>query len=318
MDTAEIEVFLTLAEELHFGRAAERLLIPQPRVSRLLAALECRVGGVLFERTSRRVRLTPLGQRLRNQVTPGYAQFTAAIDDARAAARGITGVLRVGFTVTTGGEALTRLVDAFETRNRDCRVALFEHQAHADDWDLWGPLRRGESDVLVDWLAVDEPDLTAGPAIDHRARVLAVARRHRLAARESVSAEELALEQVARLPPSFPQAQYDAIIPPCTPLGRPIPRTEPVCSFHELPSLVARGQIVHPTMTGIPLLHRDDIALIPICDLPPMPLGLIWCTANENTRIRALAAAARALVPRALRAPGSPARTRRLPAGVTR
>ena len=127
----------------------------------------------------------------------------------------------------------------------------------------------------LDWLAVDEPDLTAGPAIDYRARVLAVARRHRLAGRRSVSAEELALEPTARLPPSFPRAQADAIIPPCTPSGRAIARTEPVCSFHDLPSLIARGKIIHPTMAGVSLLQRDDIALIPICDLPPLPLGLI-------------------------------------------
>jgi len=48
MDTAEIEVFLVLAEELHFGRTAERLRMPQPRVSRLVAALERRVGGILI------------------------------------------------------------------------------------------------------------------------------------------------------------------------------------------------------------------------------------------------------------------------------
>jgi len=108
-----------------------------------------------------------------------------------------------------------------------------------------------------------------------------------------VSAEELALEEVARLPPSFPPAQADAIIPPRTPSGRPIPRTVAVRSFHELSSLVARGQIVHPTMTGISMLHRDDIVLDPICDLPPMPLGLIWCTAHYNARIRSLAATAR-------------------------
>ena len=64
MDTAEIEVFLVLAEELHFGRTAELLHMPQPRVSRLVSALERRIGGALFERTSRRVRLTPLGQQL--------------------------------------------------------------------------------------------------------------------------------------------------------------------------------------------------------------------------------------------------------------
>ena len=52
METAEIEVFLVLAEELHFGRTAERLRLPQPRVSRLVASLEHQIGGSLFERTS--------------------------------------------------------------------------------------------------------------------------------------------------------------------------------------------------------------------------------------------------------------------------
>jgi hypothetical protein len=48
-------------------------------------------------------------------------------------------------------------------------------------------------------------------------------------------------------------------------------------------------------MAGIPLLRRSDIMLIPIRDLPPMPLGMIWCTAHENARIRALAAIAQSI-----------------------
>ena len=65
--------FLTLAEELHFGRTAERLRMPQPRVSRLIASMERRAGGALFERTSRRVRLTPLGAQLRCELELVYA-----------------------------------------------------------------------------------------------------------------------------------------------------------------------------------------------------------------------------------------------------
>jgi DNA-binding MarR family transcriptional regulator len=69
VDTADIEIFLTLAEELHFGRTAERLHLTQPRVTRVIAALEGHAGGKLFERTSRKVRLTPLGARLRARRT---------------------------------------------------------------------------------------------------------------------------------------------------------------------------------------------------------------------------------------------------------
>src|SRR6266536_208284 len=150
MDTAEIEVFLVLAEELHFGRTAERLRLPQPRVSRLVAALERRAGGALFERTSRRVRLTPPGQ-----LRPAYAQLTAALDDARAAATQAAGVIRVGFSPTSNMTALTRLAEAFEARRPGSRAVLDV----VSNFDPYSALRQGELDVLVNWLAVDEPDL---------------------------------------------------------------------------------------------------------------------------------------------------------------
>ncbi|MBV9384355.1 MAG: LysR family transcriptional regulator [Streptosporangiaceae bacterium] len=291
MDTAEIEVFLVLAEELHFGRTAERLRIPQPRVSRLLAALERRAGGTLFERTSRRVRLTPLGQQLASQLRPAYAQLIAVLDDARARATEAVGVIRIGFSPTSSTGALTRLVEAFEARNPGCRAVL----GAVSNLDPYTALRHGELDVLVNWLAVDEPDLTVGPVIDERDRVLAVASGDPLAARPSVSAEDLADREVALMTPPFPPALYDAIIPPRTPSGRPIRRTQPVHGIHELVALVARGQIVHPTASGIPMLVRDDIVLVPIEDMPPLPLGLIWCTAHDNARVQALAATARSL-----------------------
>jgi hypothetical protein len=62
--------------------------------------------------------------------------------------------------------------------------------------------------------------------------------------------------------------------------------------LHELASLVARGRIVHPTAAGIVPARRTDIAQIPITDMPPVPMGLTWCTAHENARTRALAAVA--------------------------
>lgn len=294
MDTAQIEVFLVLAEELHFGRTAERLRMPQPRVSRLLAVLERQVGGALFERTSRRVRLTPLGEQLAARLRPAYAELTAILDEARAAARDTAGAIRIGFSPTSNMEVLTRLVSAFEARHPDSQAVL-----HAvSNFDPYSALRRGDLDVLVNWLAVDEPDLTVGPVIEECDRVLAVASGDPLAARPSVSVEELADREVARMTPPFPAALNDAIFPPRTPSGRVIRRTHPVRSIHELVALIARGQIVHPTASGVPMLVRDDITLIPITDLPPLPLGLIWCTSHENARIRALAATAASIAQR--------------------
>ena len=61
VELREIETFLVLTEELHFGRTAERLYLSQSRVSQTIRSMETSLGGRLFERTSRQVRLTPLG-----------------------------------------------------------------------------------------------------------------------------------------------------------------------------------------------------------------------------------------------------------------
>ena len=284
MDTVDVEIFLTLAEELHFGRTAERLHLTQSRVTRVIAGLERQVGGKLFERTSRKVRLTPLGARLRDRLQPAYAQLIEAFADARRAADDESGELRIGFTLPVQGEALTRLAAAFEADHSGCRAVLSE----VDLSRQYEALRNDDVDVLVNWLAVSEPDLTAGPVIDCRERVLAVGRMHPLARRRTVDAEELAEWNNTGFIQSLPIALVDSVMPPRTPSGRPIPRTHSR-GVYEMLDEIARGTAVHPTLADVVLFRRDDIVLIPIDGLPPLPLGLIWCTVHENARIRALA-----------------------------
>jgi len=166
----ELEAFLVLAEELHFGRTAERLRRSQARVSQTIKKLERRIGAPLFERTSRRVALTPLGARLRDDLRPLYEGMDDAVARAVAAARGVDGVLRVGFL---GSGALTAaILSTFRARHPGCQVRMREtHFA-----DPLGPLRSGEVDVLITRLPVDEPDLTVGPVVLSEPRVLGRAR----------------------------------------------------------------------------------------------------------------------------------------------
>lgn len=289
MNASEFEVFLTLAEELHFTRTSERLHLPQSRVSRLVASLERRVGGALFERTSRRVVLTPLGKQLLSRAGPAYAELEAALSEAREYARGIEGVLRLGCPPTVGGPALSLLAERFAARHTGCELSLCD-QGLADPY---GPIRAGDVDVLVFWLAADEPDLTAGPVIEYRDRVLVVGLGHRLAGRESVSFEELADVEMHGNHPGFPRSVFDMIVPPVTPSGRPIRRTQPWRSSEDLIKLVTSAEVAHPGMADVPVFQRKDVKQIPVRDMPPVPLGLIWCTARENAKIRALADVAR-------------------------
>jgi DNA-binding transcriptional LysR family regulator len=294
VDMAQAEAFLAVGEELHFGRAAERLRVSQPRVSRLIAMLERQVGAKLFDRTSRRVALTPLGEQFHDELGVAYAQMQAALDHAHRAAREAAGQLRIGFANTTEGPALSRLVAAFEARHRGCQVTLQETPVT----EAYAALRAGEIDVLIHWLVVDEPDLTPGPAIDRQDRMVAVAVAHPLARRETVSVEDLAGQPVARPPAAFPPRLWEALVPAYTPSGKPIPQTYDVRSIHEIWALVARGLIIHPTVASTAqLLRRDDIVLVPITGMPPLRLGLIWRSSCYSARIQGLAAAARSIYP---------------------
>lgn len=292
LDLDQIEAFLMLCEELHFGRTAERLHVSQPRVSRLVAGLEGEIGGTLFARTSRRVALTPLGTQLRDRLAPAHEQLTAVLAEARTAARSPAGLLRLGFAATTAGPALDQLVVAFERAHPDCTVSLQEVPLA----DSYGPLQSGEIDVLVCWLVLDDPSLTLGPEIARYPRVLAVAADHPLAQEQSVSVEVLA---------DYPVPNWDyhgladrvrrAMVPSQTPSGLPV-RVYPaaVRTVGEVASLIARRQVVVPTV-AMQHFPSDQIVLIPIRDMPPVPLGLIWCTLHENARIHALAEVARSL-----------------------
>jgi DNA-binding transcriptional LysR family regulator len=289
VELGELRIFLVLADELHFGHAAQRIGVSQPSVSEAIRLLERRVGARLFERTSRSVRLTSAGTDLRQKLVPAVEMLDRALAETHEGVNGVTGVLRIATTETTLLPPVVRLASAFEAA---CPASTTEF-VETTFAKPYSPLRRGEADVLANWLAVDEPDLTVGPAIAWFERVLAVGRGHRLAGRESISSEELADEVVNSPDPSLPDSLLDAIIPPRTPSGRTIKRIVNKGGFSERIVRVALGRFVHPTMRGIIQFERDDLVLVPIHDLPPLPLGLIWRTAAEDARIRALAEVAR-------------------------
>src|ERR1700735_3095590 len=152
VDLDQVQAFLVLCEELHFGRTAERLHRSQPRISRLIASLESEIGATLFERTNRRVSRTPLGSELEAHWRPAYVELLAGYAAAKRSASATEGLLRVSFTNTTEGPALTRLLDAFARAHPNCEVTMVE----VSIMDPFGPLRRGEADVLYNWAVVDE------------------------------------------------------------------------------------------------------------------------------------------------------------------
>ncbi|WP_308203973.1 LysR family transcriptional regulator [Goodfellowiella coeruleoviolacea] len=301
LERHELEAFLVLAEELHFGRTAERLRLSQARVSQTISRLERRIGAPLFERTSRRVALTPLGVQLRDDLEPLHREMGEAVARAVAAARGVAGVLRVGFLGAGAGELTSAVLDAFRTANPGCEIQMREtHFA-----DPLGPLRAGEVDVLVTRLPVREPDLTVGPVVLSEPRVLAVPARHRFARRQQVSLEDLARETVFGVTGPAPDYWWDFHVPRFTPSGRPVRRGQDVATFQELLALVAAGQGVSPVAASVERYYaRPDIAFVPFDDAPATDVAVVWRTAGATARVRAFAQAAG----EAVAANGGPAR----------
>ncbi|RJL36158.1 LysR family transcriptional regulator [Bailinhaonella thermotolerans] len=277
-----METFLTLAEELHFGRAADRLHVSRARVSQMTQALERRVGGPLFERTSRKVALTPLGGRLREDLRPHYLGVLDALATAADSAQGGGGVLRVGFSSPAASERVMGVVEAFRASHPRCQVRIRE--VHLSD--RYGPLRRGELDLQVVELPVEEPDLTVGPVLLRDATVLAVSASHRLAGRASVSIEDLAGENllVTGDMPGYFRAHH---MPGRTPSGRPIPHSTTTRYWQELLALVAAGEgVTISAAQGARYYPRPNLVYVPFHDVAPFEYALVWRTAGVSPRAR--------------------------------
>ncbi|MEU0234120.1 MULTISPECIES: LysR family transcriptional regulator [unclassified Streptomyces] len=288
LEIRELEAFLALAEELHFGRAGERLYVSQSRISQLLRSLEGRIGAPLVERTSRRVALTPLSASFLASLRPAYEALRAAVDETRAAARSAAGVLRIGFQGALDDRS-ARAVALFEERRPACAIEMAEIALS----DPFGPVRRKEVDCAVVLLPVEEEDLVLGPVFSRQPQTLALSVRHPLAGRESVSAEELADCRLIGVRDSAPGYWRRAQAPRETPGGLPIPAGPLVDTLQEGLSLAAadRGAMLLCRSTAEHHDRRRSLAFVPVRGLPDSFLGLVRRRGDASPQARAFARA---------------------------
>lgn len=284
VELRDIEIFLVLAEELHFGRTAQRLHVTQARVSQAIKQQERRIGGQLFERSSRMVRLTALGELLRDDLRPVYAGLLQGVERARQAARGITSTLRVGM-IPFNTYDLRPFWDTFRARHPQWALRI----RRAEFVNPFDALRTGEVDALVAWLPVDEPDLTVGPVLFSDRRILAVSADHELAGRDSVTLEILADFPHATGTP-LPDYWEDAYLPFQSPRGRQIQRGFYTTTPEELIHLVAVGEIAQPFPVHVTdYWGMPDVKWLPITDMSRLSYALVWRTETETAVVRALA-----------------------------
>jgi DNA-binding transcriptional LysR family regulator len=291
VDLRELRLFLTLAEELHFGRTAERLRLTPSRVSQSLRELEHELGAQLVHRTSRRVQLTQFGQQFQREIRPAVEQLDGVLERSNAAARSLEGTLRLGLlSGPAGGPHLVEIIRAFEAQHPECSVEIVQMA-----WDdPFARLRENDVHLMATWLPLEQPDLVVGPTLTRQPRVLAVAGGHPLAGRDTVDVEELAESPVPRLD-NWPRELSEALFPFRTQAGRPIPGQRiRVRAPFEVALRVARGEFVFPTVASAePYMGELDLAFVPITGMPPLCSALVWRRPARDPKLRAFIRVAR-------------------------
>jgi DNA-binding transcriptional LysR family regulator len=240
VDLRQIDCFLAVATELHFGKAAEKLQLAQSSVSEAIHSLEHEVGGRLFIRTSRRVQLTDLGAKLRLGVEPATLVLRSTLEDCRKTALGKSNRLRIGFL----GGGLYELTLPF-VRQLKSKFNLDVDWVELTLLDQFEAVAAGKVDAAFCRLPLSRDGLVQSAILFEDKRKLVVPADHRLVNRTLIDPEELAREILPTLPDDHQLGAWAAIhFPDHTPSGLPIARGPVVTTVRECLAVVESGEAV--------------------------------------------------------------------------
>ena len=257
LETRELAYFVAVAEELHFGKAAERLGMAQPPLSRAISRLERRMGVRLLERSSRRVALTDAGAVFLDDSRRLLDSLDAAVRRARRVQQ--PGRLVMAVRPGTASGLVADLVGSAEVGSHD---VVFTHDRPA-------ALREGRADVAL--LCVGTDDLTGLRTADltEETPFALVPRGHPLARRPVVTVTELGQD-----------ANFDAECP--------------AVGFDEIVDRVLLGRLVTVVGSGAAERIPSEVVAVPVSDLPPTRLALAWPEGASRPAVTAFVRSARA------------------------
>ncbi|MGW7531609.1 LysR family transcriptional regulator [Amycolatopsis sp. NPDC054798] len=258
LETRELEYFLAVASELHFGRAAVRLSIAQPALSKAIQRIETRLGVQLFTRSSRHVELTAAGEALQEHGRHALNAVSAAARNARRA-----GESHLRLVLKPGGDAgLLSGILAEYSRHPDAHQVDILFSGPADRSDF---LLSGRADVGLLFVPFDDLTGLAHETLHAEDRVAIVPGTHRLARRESVRLSDLDGETL----PSWKG------VPGAEGTGPEVADVVQLLHLISLERMV--GVLPRSLVDQVP----PGVVCVPIADAPPSQLVLAW---NEQDR----------------------------------
>lgn len=289
-DVARLRYFVGVAEELHFGRAAERMFVAQPALSQQIRKLEEQLGVTLFERDRRHVSLTPAGVALLPEARAAVEQVNRALAVGRRFRSGRIGRLDIGYTPGAVGGLMGQIVRAFRDAHPDIDLELH----HYSFSDVSAGLRNGEVDAGFVRLPLGLPDLRYRTLVVEP-RVIALPPEHPLANRDELSIAELLDE------PWIAIATNDATwrdfwLATEHRGGRPAHIGAEAATPDEAFEAVLAGRGVLLTRTTIAeRFAGEGIATIPVPDAGPSHGAIAWRKTTESPLLQAFIATSEAV-----------------------
>ncbi len=271
MEIRQLQYFVAVAQTRHFGRAAERLHMAQSPLSQAIRQLEAQLGATLFDRTTRRVELTPAGEALLLDAERILGSIEAAQTRVRLVGAGRTGLLRVGATGLAAYRQLPQLA-RIATRELPGLELRFEP-------DLLTPAQeQALQEDRIDLAVLRPPLRRAGLASRLVARerlVVAVPQSHRLAGDEPVRLAELRDEDFVGY--GVPDSVVDgAVTQACLSAGFLPRRVHAAAQTSILLTLVAAGLGVAVLPEAALALRVQGVQLIPVADEVSIDLAIAW------------------------------------------
>lgn len=278
MELRHLRSFLAVADELHFGRAADRIGATQSAVSRHLQLLEAELGYVLLTRSSRSVTLSAAGKALRSRITSHVEAMDRAVDEARAISAASAGRLRVGYVANLSYVFLPRLLDDLRRRVPDAAFELHESPTPRQI----DALNAGRMDVGIALAPLDDPSLMQRGLFEERLIVM-MREDHPLARRKNIELRTLANEPFVICPRYIRTGLHEVVRQRCREAGFTPNVVQEVGGRALLEELIAAGVGISLVPESASHIPRTRVAFVPLRGrVEPIRVHLIWKKGNAE------------------------------------
>ncbi|QRX81042.1 LysR family transcriptional regulator [Glaciimonas sp. PAMC28666] len=277
IELRHLTYFRTVAETLHFGRAAGLLHISQPPLTRQIAALERDLGVLLFDRSKRNVQLTQAGLNFYKDTAEIFSALERARRNAVSTSAGKIGSLMVGFMMSSAYNILPSVTRHYSASYPEVDMQLTEYVPNL----LVADIKESKVDVGIMYRPEDCTGLHSR-TIFSEPLVLVLPKNHRLADREIVSPSDLTHESFISIPRTIAPVVYDMIVNYCQAHGFH-PRIKLAANLQQtIVNLVGEGLGVAMVPSSMQAMHLETTIFKQMTDPPVVEVAVIWNKENRN------------------------------------